>query len=168
VGVPRPASRVPLRECGRLLLRAPSTAGQQAFTTDREVTTLSGFLSNLWDFVWMFFTIFVFFAWLMALFSIIGDLFRDRALSGWAKAVWLLLLIFVPFLTALVYLIARGGGMAERAASQAKAQQNVTDDYIRSVAGAGPAQELTQAKALLDSGALSADEYAALKAKILS
>ena len=129
---------------------------------------MSGFLSNLWDFVWMFFTIFVFFAWLMALFSIIGDLFRDRALSGWAKAVWLLLLIFVPFLTALVYLIARGGGMAERAASQAKAQQNVTDDYIRSVVGAGPAQELTQAKALLDSGALSADEYAALKAKILS
>ena len=129
---------------------------------------MSGFLSNLWDFVWMFFTIFVFFAWLMALFSIIGDLFRDRALSGWAKAVWLLLLIFVPFLTALVYLIARGGGMAERAASQAKAQQNVTDDYIRSVVGAGPAQELTQAKALLVSGALSADEYAALKAKILS
>ena len=72
-----------------------------------------GFLSNIWDFIWMFFTIFVFFAWLMALFSIIGDLFRDRALSGIAKAIWLLFLIFIPFLTAIVYLIARGGGMAE-------------------------------------------------------
>ena len=78
-----------------------------------------GFLSNVWDFIWMFFTIFVFFAWLMALFSIIGDLFRDRALSGWAKAIWLIALIFVPFLTAVVYLIARGGNW-EYALAQAR------------------------------------------------
>ena len=128
---------------------------------------MTGFLANMWDFIWMFFTIFVFFAWLMALFTILGDLFRDRNLSGWAKAVWLLALMFVPFLAALVYLIARGGGMAERAAVQAKAQQAVADDYIRSVAGSSPAQELTQAKALLDSGAISTAEFDALKAKIL-
>ena len=127
-----------------------------------------GFLSNIWDFIWMFFTIFVFFAWLMVLFSIISDLFRDRALSGWAKAVWLVALIFVPVLTALIYLIARGNGMAERSAAQASAQRSAADDYIRSVAGSTPAQELSQAKTLLDSGAISAEEYANLKAKILS
>ena len=129
---------------------------------------MTGFLANIWDFIWMFFTIFVFFAWLMALFSIIGDLFRDRALSGWAKAIWLIALIFVPFLTAVVYLIARGGGMAERAASQVKNQQTVTDDYIRSVVGRSPAGELTQAKALLDSGAISTAEFESLKSKILA
>ncbi len=127
-----------------------------------------GFLSNIWDFIWMFFTIFVFFAWLMVLFSIISDLFRDRALSGLAKAVWLVALIFVPVLTALIYLIARGKGMAERSAAQASAQRSAADDYIRSVAGSTPAQELSQAKTLLDSGAISAEEYANLKAKILS
>ena len=127
-----------------------------------------GFLSNIWDFIWMFFTIFVFFAWLMVLFSIISDLFRDSALSGWAKAVWLVALIFVPVLTALIYLIARGKGMAERSAAQASAQRSAADDYIRSVAGSTPAQELSQAKTLLDSGAISAEEYANLKAKILS
>ena len=127
-----------------------------------------GFLSNIWDFIWMFFTIFVFFAWLMVLFSIIRELFRDRALSGLAKAVWLVALIFVPVLTALVYLIARGKGMAERSAAQASAQRSAADDYIRSVAGSTPAQELSQAKTLLDSGAISAEEYASLKAKILS
>ena len=127
-----------------------------------------GFLSNIWDFIWMFFTIFVFFAWLMVLFSIISDLFRDRALSGLAKAVWLVALIFVPVLTELVYLIARGKGMAERSAAQASAQRSAADDYIRSVAGSTPAQELSQAKTLLDSGAISAEEYANLKAKILS
>ena len=127
-----------------------------------------GFPSNIWDFIWMFFTIFVFFAWLMVLFSIISDLFRDRALSGWAKAVWLVALIFVPVLTALIYLIARGKGMAERSAAQASAQRSAADDYIRSVAGSTPAQELSQAKTLLDSGAISAEEYANLKAKILS
>lgn len=127
-----------------------------------------GFLSNVWDFLWMFFTIFVFFAWLMALFSIIGDLFRDRALSGWAKAIWLIALIFVPFLTALVYLIVRGGGMAERSAEVAKAQRSAADEYIRNVAGTSPAHELTEAKALLDSGAITAEEFAGLKAKILA
>nr|WP_300152239.1 SHOCT domain-containing protein [Propionicimonas sp.] len=128
---------------------------------------MTGFLSHIWDFIWMFFTIFVFFAWLMALFSIIGDLFRDRALSGWAKAVWLLFLIFVPFLTALVYLIARGSGMAERALSQAKAQKSATDDYIRSVSG-GAAGEIAQAKALLDAGTITQTEFDALKAKALA
>lgn len=129
---------------------------------------MTGFLSNVWDFLWMFFTIFLFFAWLMVLFTIIGDLFRDRALAGWAKAIWLVALIFIPVLTALVYLIARGGGMGERAAVQAQAQQGRAEDYIRSVAGTSPAQELVNANSLLDSGAISEAEYGRLKEKILS
>lgn len=83
------------------------------------------FLETIWDFLLFFLTIFVFMAYLIALWSIITDLFRDRTMSGWVKAIWLLFLIFVPFLTALVYLIARGSGMAERtAAVQRNAQQS--------------------------------------------
>ena len=126
-----------------------------------------GFLSNVWDFIWMFFTIFVFFAWLMALFSIIGDLFRDRALSGWAKAIWLIALIFVPFLTAVVYLIARGDGMAKRSSAVVAQNKERTDEYIRDVAGTSPADEIAKAKALLDAGTISEAEFAQLKAAAL-
>ena len=127
-----------------------------------------GFWGSFWDLIWWFLWAFIFVAYLMTLFSIIGDIFRDRSLSGFAKAVWFIFLIFVPILTALVYLIARGGGMAERAAPQVKNQQTVTDDYIRSVVGRSPAGELTQAKALLDSGAISTAEFESLKSKILA
>ena len=127
-----------------------------------------GFWGSFWDLIWWFLWAFIFVAYQMTLFSIIGDIFRDRSLSGFAKAVWFIFLIFVPILTAVVYLIARGGGMAERAASQVKNQQTVTDDYIRSVVGRSPAGELTQAKALLDSGAISTAEFESLKSKILA
>ena len=125
------------------------------------------FLSNLWDFLWMFLTVFVFIAYLMALFSIITDLFRDRALNGWAKAIWFIFLIFLPFLTALVYLIARGRGMGERQAAQVREVKQAQDDYIRQVAG-GPAAEIAEAKRLLDSGALTQAEFDSLKAKALA
>ena len=104
---------------------------------------------------------------MLALFSIITDLFRDRKLSGVAKAIWLVFLIFLPFLTALAYLVFRGPGMAERSIGQQRAAQQAADDYIRSVAG-GPAGEIAQAKSLLDSGAISQSEYDALKAKALA
>ncbi|WP_347349981.1 SHOCT domain-containing protein [Intrasporangium sp.] len=129
---------------------------------------MGDFLSHIWDFLWMFFAIFVFVAWLIALFSILVDLFRDRELSGWAKAVWLLFLMFVPFLTALVYLIARGRGMAGRATRQAQAQQDAAESYIRSVAHAGPAAEIAQAKQLLDSGSITEAEFATIKARALA
>lgn len=124
------------------------------------------FLSNIWDTIWWLFTIFVFVAYLVALFSIISDLFRDRKLNGFFKALWLLFLIFLPFLTALVYLIFRGKGMGERAAMQADTAKAATDDYIRSVAG-GAASEIARAKELLDSGAITASEFEELKSKIL-
>ncbi|WP_336653026.1 MULTISPECIES: PLDc N-terminal domain-containing protein [unclassified Leucobacter] len=127
------------------------------------------FLSNIWDAIWWILTIFVFIAYLMALFSIIGDLFRDRKLNGFAKAVWLLFLVFLPFLTALVYLIVRGRGMGERAAAQAQQTQDAAESYIRSVAAeATPTDEIVRAKQLLDAGAIADEEYASLKAAALA
>ncbi|MWB97926.1 SHOCT domain-containing protein [Agromyces seonyuensis] len=128
------------------------------------------FWESFWDIIWWFLWIFVFVAYLFALFAIIGDLFRDTKLNGWWKAVWIIFLIFVPFLTALVYLIARGTGMAERSAKEAKQVQSATDDYIRQTAGtaASPSDEIAKAKGLLDTGAISPEEFESLKAHALS
>src|SRR6478609_9295495 len=104
--------------------------------------------SNFWSIIWLFFWSFAFVAYLFALFAIISDLFRDHKLNGWWKAVWIIFLIFVPFLTALVYLIARGNGMAQRSAKEASQLQSAQDAYIKSVAGgaASPADEIAKAK----------------------
>jgi len=125
---------------------------------------------GFWDLLAWIFWVFVFVAYLMVVFSIIGDLFRDEKLNGWLKAVWILFLIFVPFLTALVYLIARGKGMQERSFAQAKALQAAQQDYIRQTAGssASPADEVAKAKALLDAGTITQAEFDSLKAKALS
>ena len=123
---------------------------------------------STWDFLWHFLIIFAWIAYLLVLFQILGDLFwRDHKTSGWAKAVWVIFLILLPWLTAVVYLIARGRGMAERAHAAASAAKKETDDYIRQAAGRSPAQEIADAKALLESGAISANEFEALKAKAL-
>jgi hypothetical protein len=125
------------------------------------------FLQNIGDLIWFFLVSFIFIAYLMALFAIITDLFRDEELSGIGKAVWLIFLLFLPLLTALVYLILRGDGMTKRGVQQAREQQAATDDYIRSVATSSPSEEIAKAKALLDAGTITADEYAALKTKAL-
>ncbi|MCS5736339.1 SHOCT domain-containing protein [Herbiconiux daphne] len=124
--------------------------------------------SDFWGVVWFFFWSFAFIAYLFALFAIIGDLFRDHKLAGWAKAIWIIFLIFVPFLTALVYLIARGQGMAERQNKEVKQAQTAADDYIRTVAGSSPSDEIAKAKGLLDAGTITQDEYNLLKAKALA
>ncbi|TIC88850.1 SHOCT domain-containing protein [Nocardioides sp. GY 10113] len=126
-------------------------------------------MDSFWDFFWLSVEIFFFVAYLLVLFQIIGDLFRDHELSGWLKAVWIFFLLFVPFLTALVYLIARGRGMAERNMAAARAAQADAETYIRSVsAGAGsPAEEIARAKSLHDAGVIDDAEFAALKAKAL-
>lgn len=125
------------------------------------------FWNNFGDVIWWFLWIFAFTAYLFALFAIIGDLFRDRSSNGWVKAIWIIFLVFVPFLTALVYIIARGNGMAARAASaRGYATVSESDDY-RPKASASPADDIAQAKALLDSGAISQGEYEALKSKAL-
>ena len=127
------------------------------------------FLSNFWDFIWLLFWTFAFVAYLFAIFAIIGDLFRDHKLAGGWKAVWIIFLIFLPFITALVYLIARGKSMAERSAAAAAESQQATNAYIRSAAGtsASPADEIAKAKALLDGGSITQAEFDALKAKAL-
>lgn len=128
-----------------------------------------GFWGSLGDIIWWFLWVFVFVAYLFALFAVIGDLFRDHELSGWWKAVWIIFLIFVPFLTLLVYLIARGNGMARRGAAEAKQLQAAQDAYIKQVAAApSPSDEIAKAKALLDAGTISAAEYEAIKAKALA
>jgi hypothetical protein len=112
--------------------------------------------------------VFLFAAWLMILFVIISDLFRDHQMSGWGKAAWVIFLIFVPFLAALIYLIARGDGMRERSLAAQQEQQKQVDAYIRQTAGAGtPADELTKLAKLHDEKKLSDQEYERAKAKIV-
>ena len=125
-------------------------------------------MSNFWDFVWLIFSAFLFIAYLFVMFQIVVDLFRDDKLGGFAKAVWIVGLIFLPVLTALIYIIARGGGMAERQLAAVKRAKSDTDAYIRHVAGKSPAEQIADAKALLDAGTITQDEYAKLKAKALA
>jgi Short C-terminal domain len=124
---------------------------------------------SFWDIVWFIFITWVFVAYLMVLFRIISDIFRDRELSGVMKAVWMIALVFLPFLTAVIYLIGRGRGMAERSMRAAVIERQHQDDYIREVAGkSSPTDQITQARALLDSGAITQPEYEALKTKALA
>ena len=125
---------------------------------------------SFWDIVWCIFIFFAFMAYLMVIFNVIGDLFRDDTVSGWVKALWIIALIFLPFLTLLVYLIARGKGMAERSAKVMASARRAQDDYVRSVAGSGASapEQIAKAKELLDSGAITAEEFAALKSKALA
>ncbi|MER7604488.1 SHOCT domain-containing protein [Nocardioides sp. NPDC127503] len=123
---------------------------------------------SFWDIIWFIIVSFAFVAYLMVLFNIVTDLFRDKSVSGGMKAVWMLGLIFLPFLIAVIYLIVRGKGMAER---QNEVVQNVRaaqDDYIRSVAGSSPAEEIAKAQQLLDAGTITQAEFAALKAKAVT
>ena len=125
---------------------------------------------DFWDFFWLLIWSFVFIAYLMVLFQILSDLFRDHTLSGWWKAVWIVGLVVFPFLTALIYVIARGRGMTERQIAAANAAKAQADTYIREVAtgGASPADQISTAKALLDAGTITPEEFATLKAKALA
>ena len=124
---------------------------------------------SFWDFFWLLIWTYIFVAYLMLLFQIIADVFRDRDLGGFAKALWMIALIFVPFLSALIYLIARGRGMAERRAAMARQAQAETEQYIQSVASKpNPADEIASAKGLLDQGTITQGEYERLKEKALA
>ncbi len=117
----------------------------------------------LWSF-WFFIWISALMVWIRCLF----DLFGDHTLSGWAKAGWALLLVFVPWIGAFIYLIARGKSMGERQMSAIREQQAAQDRYIQQVAGtATPADQIVSAKALLDAGDINQAEFEALKAKAL-
>jgi len=114
------------------------------------------------------FEIFFFVIWIWILITILSDLFRDHELSGWGKAVWVLFLVFIPFLTALIYLIARGSGMRERALkAQAEAKHHM-DAYIQQQAHSSPADELHKLNDLKEKGAISSEEFDKAKAKLLA
>ena len=114
-------------------------------------------------------SIFVFVAWIMVLFTIISDLFRDHDLSGLGKAVWVFFLVFLPFVTGLVYLIVRGGGMRARAIAANQEARAELDAYVRETAGsASGVDELARLSALHDAGKLTDQEFATMKAKVVS
>ena len=123
---------------------------------------------TLWDILATTFSIFFFIAYLLILFQVISDLFRDHELSGFYKAIWILFLLFIPLLTSLVYLITRGKGMAQRYRASVQKSVSETNEYIRHVAGKSPAEQIAYVKKLLDEGTITEGEYQQLKAKALS
>ena len=125
-------------------------------------------MSNFWDIIYLIASSFLFVAYLIVLFQIVIDLFRDADLGGGSKVLWLVGLFFVPFLTALAYVLFRGRGMAERQRASMLRAKSDTDAYIRHVAGKSPAEQIADAKALLDAGTINQEEFAKLKAKALS
>jgi uncharacterized SAM-binding protein YcdF (DUF218 family) len=127
------------------------------------------FADIFWSVLWFFFL----FIWLMILFHIFSDLFRDHTLSGATKTLWVLFLVFLPFLAVFIYLIVRGKGMAERAAAQQQQAQEQFESYVRTVASTGdatatPTEQIARAKELLDAGTIDQAEFDRLKAKALA
>ena len=119
--------------------------------------------------LWSMLIFFVWVAWFMLLFKIVGDVFRRRDIGGGAKTLWLLFVLFVPFLGVFIYLIANNDEMAKRDMERAQAAQAQFNDYVQQAAGSGgPAAEIDKAKTLLDSGAITELEFAAIKAKALA
>jgi Phospholipase_D-nuclease N-terminal/Short C-terminal domain len=125
---------------------------------------------SFWDIVWFIFISFAFVAYLMVVFSIITDLFRDEDTSGWAKAAWIVCLVIFPLVTSLVYLVARGRHMTERANQHAARLQEAQDQHIARVAGTStksPTDQIADARAMLDAGVISQSEFERLKEKAL-
>ena len=122
------------------------------------------FLDVLWTMV-------IFFAWVIYIWiaiTVLVDVFRRHDASGWVKAGWVVFVIVLPFLGILIYLLANHDGMAERNVKEAKASREQFEEYVRQTAGGGPAAEIDKAKQLLDSGAITQDEYDAIKQKALA
>ena len=125
-------------------------------------------MSNFWDMVWLMISTFFFVAYLIIMFQIVVDLFRDHALGGVAKVLWVIGLLFLPVITAIIYIIARGKGMAARQQASLQKAKSDTETYIKEVAGKSPAADIAEAKALLDAGTITPAEFDRLKAKALS
>jgi ABC-type multidrug transport system fused ATPase/permease subunit len=124
---------------------------------------------NFWDFLWLLIWSYLFVAYLVVLFHIAADVFRDPELGGFLKALWVIGLIVAPILVALIYLIARGRGMAERQASAAQKSRAETDRYIQYVAAKpSSTDQIAKAKTMLNDGTITQDEYERLKAKALA
>ena len=121
------------------------------------------------DVIWTMFIFFLWILWFWLLFTVFADIFRRRDIGGGGKTLWILFCILLPFLGVFIYLISQGQHMAERNMSQMQAQQARMDDYVRETAGSGgPVAEIDKAKNLLDSGAITQDEFNAIKQKALA
>ncbi len=125
-------------------------------------------MSNFWDLVWLSVSSFIFISYLIILFQIVVDLFRDPELGGGSRAIWIIGLVFLPFFTAILYVLTRGKSMSERQRASVQKARAETESYIREVAGKSPADQIAAAKALLDAGTITQEEYAKLKAKALA
>ena len=129
----------------------------------------SGYNYPLLDFFWTIFEIFLWVIWIWILIWIFIDIFRSHDLSGWAKALWFLFVLFIPLIGVLVYLIVRGGSMHDRAVQQAQRQDQEARAYIRDAAGTqSSADQLTKLAGLRDQGVITADEFEREKAKLLA
>ncbi|BDC73558.1 SHOCT domain-containing protein [Prescottella equi] len=122
-------------------------------------------MDSFWEYFWLVFACFAFSAYVVILFSILTDLFRDHRTSGWAKAVWVFFLFVLPIIGEMVYLIVRGRGMVERSARADRRYRAAEDAYIRGVAGTPSPDDLATAKSLLDSGTITDEEYRVLAAR---
>jgi hypothetical protein len=133
-------------------------------------TTLLAYDYPLLGAFWTMLIFFLWIAWFMLLFRIIADVFRDKELSGIAKTMWLLFVIFLPFLGVFVYIIARGQSMTERDIAQAKANEAAFRSYVQESAGSGggAADQLEKLASLRDQGVLTDEEFSAQKAKLLA
>jgi Phospholipase_D-nuclease N-terminal/Short C-terminal domain len=121
------------------------------------------------DVLWTMLVFFLWVAWFVLLFRIVGDVFRRQDIGGGKKALWLIFILFVPFIGTFAYLIANADDMARRNVREVQAAQTEFDDYVKTVAASsGPAGEIESAKKLLDSGAISQAEFEAIKAKALA
>jgi hypothetical protein len=134
-------------------------------------TILSTLFAADYPFLDVLWTMLIFFLWVMwfwLLIVIIGDVFRRRDIGGGKKTIWLIFILFVPFIGVLAYVLANSDGMAERNMERARSQRAQMDEYVRETAGSGAAAEIDKAKQLLDSGAISQAEFDAIKAKALA
>jgi hypothetical protein len=121
------------------------------------------------DVLWTMLVFFLWVSWFIILFHVVGDIFRRRDASGAKKTLWLIFVLFLPFIGVFAYLIANSDDMAQRNLESARKAQSEMDDYVRTVAGSGgAAAEIDRAKALLDSGAITQPEFEAIKAKALA
>jgi hypothetical protein len=122
------------------------------------------FMDVLWSMIIFFFWV----IWIWIVITVLMDVFRRHDIGGWAKAAWVIFVVILPWLGVLIYLIAQHDGMRERSIEQAQAQQQAFDDQVREAAGGGSVAEIARAKELLDSGTITQEEFAAIKAKALA
>ena len=126
-------------------------------------------MSNFWDLMWLLVTSFFMVIYLIIMFQVVIDIFRDHKLDGVAKALWIVALIIAPFFSVLAYLIVRGAGMSERQMATLQHNRAEAESYLRGMVQVkSPAEQIADAKALLDAGTISTEEFNALKAKALS